>query len=999
MGSMAAAYSGESMPKYLSTNQIRELYLSFFESKGHLRYPSHPIPVYDDPTLMFSVAGMTQFKPQFVGAAAKFPGIEGEWKRVTTSQKCIRIGDIENVGRTNRHCSFFEMLGNFSFDSYFKREAIEWAWEFLTGPQWLGLEAERIHVTIYKDDDEAFAVWTESVGLDPAKIHRFDADENFWPQNAPSLGPNGPCGPCSEIYYDRGPDFGSDTWADYYDTRESTRFLEIWNLVFPGYNRSDGPDGTGALEDLGRRNIDTGMGMVRVAALAQNVEDFYQTDDFLPLIHKIAELSGQAYQGPKSVSQRVIAEHIRMVSLTVADGVTFSFTGRGYVLRKVLRRASRHAYLLGFREPMLYQLVPLVVATLGTAYPELIAAEATVALAIKNEESRFLRTLESGIDELNLFLALALMSAPAASSGITWQTERPDAVSVEETLHFSAATVAWLSSLVQHDEQRLQHLLDRVTKRAPRSSAYDDKNVRVARRFKAEAFEAAVTPVNKPQGLVFPGESAFTLYATFGFPLDLTQEIIEEQGMTLERAGFDEKYKAQQLEARNNSKFDKNSLFVAVAEVLDQLYNEHGETVFVGYSQRQSESTVLALLSGNELISKLSGGEALVVLNRTPFYAEGGGQVGDSGLLRWDGGLAKVLGTQKTPNGLFLQQIHLLEGTLEAGLLVEATVDSQRLATERHHTATHLLQAALRAVLGAGVAQKGSLVTPNRLRFDFSHPTGLSRDEVKATEQLVNRWIAADYAVTFASMPLDEARKSGAMALFGEKYGETVRVVSVEGAVSSLGIIEPATRITSKELCGGTHVGQTGQIGQFVIVSEEGTAAGVRRIEALCGEAAGTWTRSRLELLEASAAQLNATAELLPERLGRLQEELKGRERQINELKHKLVQAQTKGSGESALVLVGGFKLARLLLAEVSGNELRLVADDLLAQSQADIVVVASDGHLVVKASKSAVAAGAHAGQLIARLAVAGGGKGGGRPDMAMAGITNPQAALAAIDN
>jgi alanyl-tRNA synthetase len=523
-------------------------------------------------------------------------------------------------------------------------------------------------------------------------------------------------------------------------------------------------------------------------------------------------------------------------------------------LRKVLRRASRHAYLLGFREPMLYQLVFLVVQTLGTAYPELIAAEQAVALAIKNEESRFLRTLESGIDELNLFLGLALVNSASTGSGVSWQTERPDAVTVEETLHFSAATVAWLATLVQHDEQRLQNLLDRITKRAPRSSAFDDKNVRVARRFRAEGFEPGLTVANKPLGLVFPGESAFTLYATFGFPLDLTQEIVEEQGMILERAGFDQKYKEQQDEARNNSKFDKNSLFVAVAEVLDQLYTEHGETEFVGYTQQQSQSTVLALLSGNEMVSKLSAGEALLVLDTTPFYAEGGGQVGDSGMLRWNGGLAQVLGTQKTPNGLFLHQVQVIEGTLQADLSVEALVGSERLATERHHSATHLLQAALRAVLGAGVAQKGSLVAPERLRFDFSHPTGLSRDEVKQTERLVNRWIADDVAITFATMPLDQARKTGAMALFGEKYGETVRVVSVDGEVSSLGILAPTQHIVSKELCGGTHVGRTGEIGQFVIVSEEGTAAGVRRIEALCGEVATRWTRGRLELLEAAAA-------------------------------------------------------------------------------------------------------------------------------------------------
>ncbi len=359
-----------SEPRFLTTNQIREMFLSFFESKGHLRYPSHPIPVYDDPTIMFSVAGMAQFKPYFLGAEPRFP--QGVFRRVVTAQKCIRIGDIENVGRTSRHCSLFEMLGNFSFDSYFKKEAIEWAWEFITDPEWLGYDGSRIYATIYKDDDEAFEYWTKNVGLDPSHINRFDADENFWPQNAPSKGPNGPCGPCSEIFYDRGEKFGSDTWEDYATNPESNRFLEFWNLVFPGYNRTDGADGTGSLEDLGKKNIDTGLGMIRAAFISQGVEDLFDTDDFKPLIAEVEKLSGKKYEGISSLSHRVIAEHIRMVSMTLADGVSFGISEREYVVRKVMRRASRHAYLLGMKEPVLYKLVQIVVDTLGQAYPEML---------------------------------------------------------------------------------------------------------------------------------------------------------------------------------------------------------------------------------------------------------------------------------------------------------------------------------------------------------------------------------------------------------------------------------------------------------------------------------------------------------------------------------------------------------------------------------------------------------------------------------------------------
>ncbi len=895
----------------LSTSQIREKYLSFFESKGHLRFPSHPIPVYTDPTLMFSVAGMSQFKPQFVGAPAKFAGVEGEWKRVTTAQKVIRIGDIENVGRTLRHCSFFEMMGNFSFDSYFKKEAIEWAWEFITDPQWLGFDGNKIYVTIYKDDEEAFEYWTKNVGLDPSRVNRFDADENFWPQNAPKKGPNGPCGPCSEIFYDRGEAFGTDTWEDYAKNPESDRFLEFWNLVFPGYNRSDGEDGTGALEDLGRRNIDTGLGLIRAVLIAQDVADLYDTDDFKPLISAVVKMSGKPYQGTKSVSHRVIAEHLRMVTMTLTDGVTFGTGEREYVVRKVMRRASRHAYLLGLKEPILYTLVPIVVETLGVAYPELVGAAESVAKQIRLEETSFLETLGKGIIRL---------------------------------------------------EKLLEH---------------------------------------KKSGDVLSGDDAFTLYDTFGFPLDLTKEIVEERGVSVDEDGYKAALKKAQALARGASKF-KRGLFEGQSNLLESI----AATDFVGYSSTQTTAKVIGIVANDELVSSASEGALVqIILESTPFYAEGGGQIGDTGMLHWtisamQSGEIAVANTFKTAQGVFVHEGTILRGTIKLEDNVQASVEtSARRATERHHTATHLLQAALRAVLGSSVNQAGSYVAPDRLRFDFTHAESVSSDDLSKVEMLVNRWIQADFSVSAENMSLEAARKTGAMALFGEKYGDVVRVVSVNGDVSSIGILDSVKQISSKELCGGTHVPSTGSIGSFVIVSEESIKAGVRRIEALCGEAAVQYTRSAIEQLKNAARALTTTPEQLPERLEKLFDEQKVAAKEIANLKAAVVRAQTAGGANVDSLEIAGFKAARLQLEGVEGAALKTAADDLMDKSKADIVVVGSGGGIVVKVSKEANSKGIKAGDIIRKLAQAGGGNGGGSPAMAQAGgIKDVSAALAALE-
>ncbi|THF88894.1 alanine--tRNA ligase [Deinococcus sp. KSM4-11] len=884
----------------LSTSDIREKFLHFFESKGHLRLPSYST-IAPDPTTLFTVAGMQPFKEQFMGAPAVFDGVAS--KRVTTAQKCLRIGDIENVGRTLRHCSLLEMLGNFSFGDYFKREALTWAWEFLTSPEWMGLDSSRLYATIYQDDEEAFAIWTQENGLPPERILRFGADENFWPADAPKEGPNGPCGPCSEIFYDRGPKYGDDTWAEYADTRESARFLEIWNCVFPQFDRQEPlPDGTPVLKDLPFKNIDTGMGLERIATVVQDVYDFYSNDVFAPIIARVAELSGQPYEGPQSVSHRVVAEHIRSVSMVVADGSQPSNTGRGYVVRKILRRACRHAYLLGLREPSLYKLVPIVVERMGDAYPELKANLAKIESTVKAEEESFLKTLEGGI-------------------------------------------------------QRLGKLL-----------------------------------TSMEQGSTLSGSDAFVLYDTYGFPVDLTKEIAEEYGITVDEAGYAESLENAQNLARAGSKYGKSELFGGNMEALDGL----SPTQFVGYDDLQAEGEVVALVGAGERLKHLpAGSEATVVLSRTPFYAEGGGEVGDTGRIEWDGGAGQVRDTRKTPQGVFLHDVLVESGELREGTSVRGAVSGERQSIQRHHTATHLLQSALRAVLGSGVQQKGSLVAADRLRFDFSHGAALTADEIAAVETLVSRWVRANFPVSWKEMPIAEAKAAGATALFGEKYGETVRVVSVGGSVEYHG-----QTVSSMELCGGAHVTRTGDIGAFVILSDENVAAGVRRVEALAGEQATAWVRERLTATAKAAALLNTSPDGLEARVIGLQAQLKSAEKDMAAVRRQLAEAQMGGrsGGAAPIRELGGFRIAALKLAGIEGNDLRSAADKLLDQSGADMVVIAGDKGLVVKATKDAVGRGAHAGQLVGKLAAAGGGKGGGRPDMAQAGVTDADAALGALE-
>lgn len=868
----------------MRTAELRERYLSFFEGKGHLRLPSFSLIPEDDPSLLFTSAGMAPLKPYFLGARPIFGG--KEWRRVTTCQKCLRVGDIENVGRTGRHNTFFEMLGNFSFGDYFKREAILWAWEFLT--EHLKLDPNRLWVTVFEDDDEAYAIWRDLVGLPEERIGRFGEDENYWPGGAITHGPNGPSGPCSEIFYDRGPAFGTPDETGP-NTGSGDRFVEIWNLVFTQYDRQGPIPGPGVLKPLPQKNIDTGMGLYRTAAILQDVEDFYRTDTFFPLIEKVALWSGKPYEGKASVSHRVIADHIRAVVAALSDGATFSNTGRGYVVRRLLRRALRHGYLLGLKDPFLHRLAPLVAELLGDFYPEMRENLEAVEKQIRLEEERFLETLEGGV-------------------------------------------------------RRLEELL------------------------------SALRP-----GEALPGEEAFRLYDTYGFPLDLTVEIAAERGFGVDTEGFEDAMRLQQERSRAHMAFERE-IFKRSTQILEELHAERGGTEFLGYTDLEAEAEVLALLAGDKPLAEAGAGtEVQVVLDRTPFYAEGGGQIGDFGELEWPGGRARVETTRKTEKGIFLHKARVEEGTLRVGQKVRAVVDPRRRDTERNHTATHLLHAALRAVLGSHVRQAGSLVAPDRLRFDFTHPEPLGLEELEKVERLVNRWIMADLPVRWTYKPLEEAKREGAMALFGEKYSEVVRVVEVAEA--------------SKELCGGTHVRRTGEIGPFFITKEEGVSAGVRRVEALTGEGAASFVQGMRRRLHRLAEELGVGEALLEERLRRLKEELKAKEKEAEALKARLVQAEIR---EGAVEEKGGLRYTVRNFPGLDMAALRQAADDLVARG-ADVALVFSGESAVLKLSKRAMERGLDAGTLFRSLTEKAGGRGGGKGSLAQGGGLDFARARAAL--
>jgi alanyl-tRNA synthetase len=873
-------------------DDLRRTYLRFFETKGHLVYPSASLKS-DDPGLMFNVAGMQQFKPYFQGATPVFEGHEGVWKRVVTSQKCMRAGgkdsDIENVGRTRRHHTFFEMLGNFSFGDYFKSEAAAWAWEFLTDPAWLGLDPERLHVTVFTEDDEAWDIWTQEVGVPESRMSRWGEAENFWPANAVKDGRSGPCGPCSEIFYDRGPEYGSPDETGP-NTGAGDRYMEIWNLVFTQFDLVDGE-----LRPLPMQNIDTGMGFERLATVVTGAHDAYATELMAPSIRTIAQASGVPYRDLGSTAHRIIADHARAVTMCIADGILPANDGAGYVIKMLIRRAARQAFLLGIEGSVLHRLVADVATSMGGAYGAVRDNQARIAAIVKAEEEQFLETLGAGIT-------------------------------------------------------RVKDVLDGLS------------------------------------GEVLSGATAFDLWQTYGFPLDLTVEMAAERGVQVDRAGYAEA--RERARSRSCAGRAAGAMFGA-ADTLSAVAADHGATTFVGFEAKEADATVLALLIEGERGERAPEGSHVgVVLDRTPCYPEGGGQVGDAAKITWPGGQLVVTTTTKTAQGLVVHHGRVVRGPLDVGAAVHVTVDPGRRETERHHTATHLLHAALREVLGEHVAQAGSLVAPDRLRFDFSHGAAIAQDTLRQVERRANDWILADLAVDWEVVPIARAREAGAMMLFGEKYGEQVRMVRIGDAASAPSI----------ELCGGTHVRRTGEIGSVVITLEEAAAAGIRRIEAVAGRSAFEHVADLREHVSQAGRALGARPDELAERVRALQAEVKAAEREAASLRDRLAAAQTAGGNAVEVREAGGYRYAALTLDGLDASALRTAADSVLQRSGADLVVLGSGALLVVKVSEEARARGAHAGNLVRALAARGGGGGGGRPDMAQAGVKGPDGLEAALD-
>ncbi len=869
----------------VSSNDIRATFLDYFAANGHTVVESSPLVPRNDPTLMFANSGMVQFKNVFTGQEKR------AYTRATTAQKCVRAGgkhnDLDNVGYTARHHTFFEMLGNFSFGDYFKDQAIHHAWTLLTKD--FGLAKHRLLVTVYADDDDAAALWTKIAGLPQERIIRIPTSDNFW-----RMGDTGPCGPCSEIFYDHGDSIPGGPPGS--PDEDGDRFIEIWNLVFMQYE--EGPPGTRVA--LPRPSIDTGMGLERFAAILQGKHDNYDTDTLRALVLASAEATGQDPDGPFRTSHRVVADHLRSTSFLMADGVLPSNEGRGYVLRRIMRRAMRHAHMMGAREPVMWRLVPALIRQMGAAYPELGRAESLIMETLRLEETRFKAMLERGL-----------------------------------------------------------HLLaDEVTR--------------------------------VPDGGKLAGDVAFKLYDTYGFPLDLTQDALREQGRGVDVTGFETAMAEQRRRARAAW---AGSGEAATDRVWFEVKEKLGASEFLGYSTETAEASILALVVGGHLVERAeAGAEVGVVLNQTPFYAESGGQVGDTGMISAPGLRIAVSDTQKKLGDLFVHVGRVQEGSAAVGGAVLAEVDhGRRSAIRAHHSATHLLHEALRRRLGEHVAQKGSLNAPDRLRFDVSQPTPIGREDLAWVEAEVNARIRENSAVTTRLMTPDAAVAEGAMALFGEKYGDEVRVVAMGAGTGN----RPAYSI---ELCGGTHVRRTGDIGLLRIVGESPVSAGVRRIEAVCGEAAlAAIAENDRRLMEAASA-LRASPAEVPDRVAALIDERRKLERQVAELQRKLA---TGGSGAAGVEDVGGVMFAGRNLGDIPARELKSLAETIGQQTGAGVVALVStaDGKASIVVSVSPDLAGRfNAVELVRAAAAAVGGKGGGgRPDLAQAGGPDAGAADAAL--
>ena len=868
---------------YHGLNELREMFLSFFESKGHLRLPSFSLVPQNDKSILLINAGMTPMKPWFKGEE------EPPRRRVCTCQKCIRTGDIENVGKTARHGTYFEMLGNFSFGDYFKHEAIAWSWEFLT--EVVGLEPDRLYPSIYLNDDEAFDIWNKEVGIPAERIFRFGKEDNFWEHGS------GPCGPCSEIYYDRGPEYGCGKPGCTVGC-DCDRYIEIWNNVFSQFDN----DGHGHYTELKQKNIDTGMGLERLACVCQNVDSLFDVDTVMNITHKVSELTGAHYgeTEKRDVSLRVITDHIRSATFMICDGILPSNEGRGYVLRRLLRRAARHGKLLGVNDPFLYQVVDTVIHENEGQYPDLREKQTYITKVIRTEEENFGRTIDGG---MKIF-----------------------------------------SDLLAEHKQKLEK--------------------------------------------IFSGADAFRLYDTFGFPIDLTMEMAADEGLSVDEGAFQKLMKEQKERAREARKALGDLGWAGV-----EFGKDVPATEFVGYDHSECDAKIVAIVADEELRDEVAAGaEAVVVLDHSPFYAEMGGQVADHGTITADGVVFTVADVQKNKGGKFMHYGRLAQGVLHVGDTVHAAIDMERRkAIQRAHSTTHLLDAALKKVLGDHVHQAGSLVEPDRLRFDFTHFEAISPEELRQVEELVNDAILEGYPVVTEVLPIEEAKKKGAVAMFGEKYGETVRVVEMSDF--------------SVEFCGGTHVDNTAKAGPFRIKSESSVASGVRRIEATCGKLS-------LKAMESSQGVLSRAAQFLKTAPSGLLERMEQQANEMKQLRQALEKFKAEASlGEARQFLASAKTVKDLHVLATTRNgvdtaELRTMGDFLRDKDPKAVAVIASiNGEKITflaVCGKEAVARGIKAGDLVRHVSAICGGKGGGKPDSAMGGGSDPlkvDDALAAVDD
>ena len=868
---------------YHGLNELREMFLSFFESKGHLRLPSFSLVPQNDKSILLINAGMTPMKPWFKGEE------EPPRRRVCTCQKCIRTGDIENVGKTARHGTYFEMLGNFSFGDYFKHEAIAWSWEFLT--EVVGLEPDRLYPSIYLDDDEAFDIWNKEVGIPAERIFRFGKEDNFWEHGS------GPCGPCSEIYYDRGPEYGCGKPGCTVGC-DCDRYIEIWNNVFSQFDN----DGHGHYTELKQKNIDTGMGLERLACVCQNVDSLFDVDTVMNITHKVSQLTGAHYgeTEKRDVSLRVITDHIRSATFMICDGILPSNEGRGYVLRRLLRRAARHGKLLGVNDPFLYQVVDTVIHENEGQYPDLREKQTYITKVIRTEEENFGRTIDGG---MKIFSDL----------------------------------------LAEHKQK-------------------PDK--------------------------IFSGADAFRLYDTFGFPIDLTMEMAADEGLSVDENAFQKLMKEQKERAREARKALGDLGWAGV-----EFGKDVPATEFVGYDHSKCDAKIVAIVADEELREEVAAGaEAVVVLDQSPFYAEMGGQVADHGTITADGVVFTVTDVQKNKGGKFMHYGRLAQGVLHVGDTVHAAIDMERRkAIQRAHSTTHLLDAALKKVLGDHVHQAGSLVEPDRLRFDFTHFEAISPEELRQVEELVNDAVLEGYPVVTEVLPIEEAKKKGAVAMFGEKYGETVRVVEMSDF--------------SVEFCGGTHVDNTAKAGPFRIKSESSVASGVRRIEATCGKLS-------LKAMESSQGVLSRAAQFLKTAPSGLLERMEQQANEMKQLRQALEKFKAEASlGEARQFLASAKTVKDLHVLATTRNgvdtaELRTMGDFLRDKDPKAVAVIASiNGEKITflaVCGKEAVARGIKAGDLVRHVSAICGGKGGGKPDSAMGGGSDPlkvDDALASVDD